>query len=78
MLKPSEEAGVGARSSWEDRTAIRQVMFVKILNKMLLHVNIVMELFPSLIYFLTFFCLSDLEKLSLISILSLANSNAIN
>ena len=73
MLKPSEEAGVGARSSWEDRTAIRQVMFVKILNKMLL-----MKLFTSLIYFLTFFCLSDLEKLSLISVYSLANSNPIN
>ena len=35
MLKPSEEAGVGAISSWEDRTAIRQVMFGKVLNKML-------------------------------------------
>ena len=75
MLKPSEEAGVGIHSSWEDRTAIRQVMFVKILNKMLLHV---MELIPPLMYFLTFFCLTDIEKLSLISIHSLANSNPIN
>ena len=34
ILKPSEEAGVATRSSWEE-TEVHQVMLEKVLNKML-------------------------------------------